>query len=387
MATEAPATGGTRRDRTRRVTLADVARAAGVSASTASLAVNGAGPVAPATRERVLSAARSLGYSGPNPLARSLRRGRCGVVAVVLGERLAYAFSDPMMVGMLDGLADEVGTAGSSLLLVPLSGPTGAAERLAALPMDAAVVDDCDAATVDLIPALHARGVVVVGVDGPQGSGIPVVDLDDEAATTALFAHLADLGHTRFGVITLPLALDTVGGPLVPADPATRERLAKGAGVQRRRTLAAEEAAARHGVSVRFVEAARNLVDEGERAAATLLDGPLPESPLPGCPRPAGDARPTAIIAQSDVLALGCLRAAGTRGLRVPEDLSVAGFDGVDLHLFDGTTLTTIEQPASEKGRTAARLVAAALSGQQPDDVRLTTRLRVGTTTGPAPGR
>jgi DNA-binding LacI/PurR family transcriptional regulator len=127
------------------------------------------------------------------------------------------------------------------------------------------------------------------------------------------------------------------------------------------------------------VEAASNAVEEGEAAAALLLDG--------GADAGDGHSRPTALLAQSDVLALGCLRAASARGLAVPADLSVAGFDGVDLHLLGGTELTTIVQPAVDKGRAAGRHVAALLAGGRPADVRLPVHLRVGTTTGPAPAR
>jgi len=344
----------------RRPTLADVARAAGVSASTASLAVNASGPVSAATRDRVLAAAGSLGYLGPDPVARSLRRGRCGVVAVVVGERLGYAFRDPMMAALLDGLAEEVGAAGSSLLLVPVDrDPAGAgradAARVASLPMDAAVLVDCGVRAADLLPGLIARGTVVVGIDTPPQPGVPCVGIDDEGGTAALVQHLAGLGHRRLGVVTLPMGL-------APPDEAP--------GVPQRRTAAARRAvAAVPGGSVRCAAGTWNSVEAGEEAAGGLLDAP---------------DRPTAIVAQSDVLALGCLRAAAARGLAVPGDLSVAGFDGVDLHLLDGVRLTTIEQPSGRKGRTAAALVLAALDGRPADDVLLPISLRLGTTTGPA---
>jgi DNA-binding LacI/PurR family transcriptional regulator len=119
------------------------------------------------------------------------------------------------------------------------------------------------------------------------------------------------------------------------------------------------------------VEAAGNVVEEGELAADVLLGGP--------------GRRPTALLAQSDVLALGCLRAASVRGLAVPRELSVAGFDGVDLHLFDGTELTTVVQPARDKGREAGRVVTALLAGDTPADVLLPVRVRIGTTTAPPP--
>jgi DNA-binding LacI/PurR family transcriptional regulator len=354
--------------RLRRATLADVARAAGVSASTASLAVNGAGPVSPATRDRVLTAARELGYLGPDPLARSLRRGRCGVVAVVVSDRLGYAFRDPMMTALLDGLAEEIGAAGSSLLLVPVSRDPGAAgpdaARLGALAMDAVVLMDCGVRVADLLPGVLARGTVAVTIDGPAAPGVPDVGIDDEGGTRALVDHLGGLGHRDLGVITLPL----VGGPQGDdGEP----------GVPRRRTAAARAAiGALPGGHARLVTAGRNTVEEGERAAGLLLDD-----------LPRGDRRPTAIVAQSDVLAHGCLRAASARGLAVPGELSVTGFDGVDLHLLSGARLTTIEQPSQLKGQVAARLVLAALAGGRPDDVRLPISLRIGTTTGPPADR
>jgi DNA-binding LacI/PurR family transcriptional regulator len=352
-----------RRATGRRATLADVARAAGVSASTASLAVNGSGPVSAGTRERIQAAARTLGYLGPDPVARSLRRGRCGVVAVVVSDRLGYAFRDPMMAALLDGLAEEVGAVGSSLLLVPTQRSAedpdaGDADggRLTSLPMDAAVIVDCGIRSGALIPRLLARGTVVVGVDGPQDAGVPVVGIDDEGGVQELVAHLAGLGHRDIGVVALPLALDTA--PDAP-------------GVPRRRVAAASAAiGALPGGRSRLAVSEWNAVEEGERLAGDLLDA---------------TPRPTALLAHSDVLALGCLRAAAARGLSVPGDVSVTGFDGVDLHLLQGTALTTIEQPSGLKGRTAARLVLSALDGAEPDSVLLPTALRIGTTTGPAP--
>jgi len=356
--------------RGRRATLADVARAAGVSASTASLAVNGSGPVSCDTRDRVLAAARGLGYQGPHPTARSLRRGRCGVVAVVVGDRLGYAFRDPMMAAFVDGLAEEIGTVGSSLLLVPTHEDAEAdAARLAGLAMDAAVLVGCGSPGSGLLPGLLARGTVVVTVDGPPAPGVPDVGIDDEGGTRSLVDHLGSLGHRDIGVITLPASRD-----------GTRP------GVPRRRTAAARSAIeALPGGRTRVRAAGRNTVGEGERAAGALLDAADP---------------PSALVAQSDVLALGCLRAASARRLAVPGDVSVTGFDGVDLHLLSGTLLTTVVQPGQLKGRTAARLVLAALDSTAPAEtpgpaeplaaadasaarIRLPVALRIGTTTGP----
>jgi DNA-binding LacI/PurR family transcriptional regulator len=95
--------------------------------------------------------------------------------------------------------------------------------------------------------------------------------------------------------------------------------------------------------------------------------------------------RPTAVIAQSDVLAAGVLQAAAELGLRVPGQLSVVGFDGADLPWLGATVLTTVVQPTDEKGRIAARAAMQLVSGDYPDDVILPVTLRIGTTSGRAP--
>ncbi|HYH72088.1 MAG TPA: LacI family DNA-binding transcriptional regulator, partial [Nocardioides sp.] len=119
---------------TRTPTLADVATAAGVSLSTASLAFSGNKPVSEATRERVLAAAGSLGYAGPNPLARNLRRGRSGVVGVAVG-RLSTAFRDPAALPMLDGVSEVLDAAGLGILLM------ADGDEHAGLPLDAVIYD------------------------------------------------------------------------------------------------------------------------------------------------------------------------------------------------------------------------------------------------------
>jgi DNA-binding LacI/PurR family transcriptional regulator len=125
-----------------------------------------------------------------------------------------------------------------------------------------------------------------------------------------------------------------------------------------------------------MVEAADTDVGGGARAARLLL-------------QPAGSPGPTAVVAQSDLLAAGVLQAAGELGLRVPEDLSVTGFDGIDLPWL-AAPLTTVDQHGERKGRALGRMVAALLQGAGEDqaaDVTLDTELRIGGTTGPPPAR
>jgi DNA-binding LacI/PurR family transcriptional regulator len=348
-----------------RPALRDVAARAGVSLSTASMALSGTGRVAAATRERVRAAAVEVGYAGPDPVAASLRTGRSGVVGAVVGERLLYAFRDPVAVQLLDGLTEELGRLDVGLLLLAgdamRSGPRPA--QLARLPLDAAVFATCGLDDDPAFALLQARGVPLVAVEGPVAEGVPLIDIDDERGSAELARHLRDLGHERVTVLTMPLRLDGTRGPVDAA------RLAQGVYRDVRRRLAGVRAVL---PGAPAVESAANSVEEGEAAARALLDVPRAQ-------------RPTAVVAQSDVLAAGALRAAADLGLRVPDDVSVAGFDGADLPWLAPVELTTVVQPTAAKGRAAGRAVAALLDGQTPPDLELPVRLRIGTTTGPPP--
>jgi DNA-binding LacI/PurR family transcriptional regulator len=348
----------------RRVTLADVAARAGVSASTASLAFSGAGPVSDATRQRVLAAAAELGYAGPDPLARSLRQGRSGVVGVVIGERLLDAFRDPVAVALLDGLSEELTPLGSALLLLP--GDTRATGqppgRVARFPLDALVFSGCDDEHPLIAHAL-AHGVPAVAVEGPRRPELPIVDIDHHGGSRQAAEHLVALGHHRIAVVSLPLSAGARRGP------ASADRVAGCTfGLCRDRLRAIEEVL---GPDLPVIETASNLVEEGELAAAALLEA---------------TPRPTAVIALGDLLAIGVVRAATKAGLRVPDDLSVVGFDGIDSSGWLGVErLTTVEQPMHEKGHVAGRMVAELLSGGRPPDTCLPVTFRVGTTTGRPP--
>ena len=204
---------------TTRPTLAAVAARAGVSPSTASLAFAGSPRVAAPTRDRVLAAAADLGYAGPDPLAASLRRGRSGVIGAFVGERLLYAFRDPVAVQLLDGIAEVLGPHGVGLLL--LAGDTGrpSAQQIARIPLDAAIFATCGLEDDPALDQLRARGVPVVGVEGPVVDGVTLIDIDDRRGTRELARHLHELGHRRVAMVAMPLRLDGTRGPLDAAAP------------------------------------------------------------------------------------------------------------------------------------------------------------------------
>lgn len=350
---------------TRKVTLRDVAERAGVSISTASLVFSGRGPVADATVERVRAAATDLGYAGPDPLASSLRRGRSGVVAVIVDDRLIHAFRDPFALAVLDGLAQELDAMGTGMLLVAESAgsPDGGDNPLAGHAVDAAIFPLCGRADSPIVEHLLARGTPVVAAGAPRRPEVVRVDVDEAGAVTEVTQHLVDLGHARLAHIAMPI------GPSGPARLVGSADLDAAVFEDARDRALGFLAVAPEGSPV--VEAERADVAEGEQAALMLLDVDPAE-------------RPTAIVAQSDLLAAGAIRAAETLGLNVPGDVSVTGFDGVALPWLDHR-LTTVEQPGEVKGRLLGDLARRVLGGEKPANTPFPVHLRTGTTTAPPP--
>ncbi|WEK61589.1 MAG: LacI family DNA-binding transcriptional regulator [Candidatus Microbacterium colombiense] len=343
----------------RRATIADVAREAGVATSTASVVFSGKAKVAAATRERVLAAAAELGYAGPDPRAASLRRGRSGIVAVVLEGHLRAAFLDPVTTAMMDGLTDGLAELSAGILLMrDEPGEDGSA--LASAPVDAFVLIGCSGRTRASLEVVRGRGLPVVVIEGDAGDGIPRITLDNTAAAADVARHVRDLGHRDVALVTLSPDAERQRGLL------TDERLATATvDVTIDRLAGMREIFP----DAPAISAAGSLIDEGLIVGRMLLEDPA--------------TRPTAVLAQSDLLAVGVIRAAEELGLRVPEDVSVAGFDGIAVDGLGAQTLTTSVQPAVEKGRAAGEQVARMLRGEQGITQHLTCRFRAGETTAP----
>jgi DNA-binding LacI/PurR family transcriptional regulator len=345
-----------------RPTLAAVAARAGVSASTASLAFSGHGPVSDETRAKVLAAAADLGYGGPDPLAQSLRRGRSGIVGALIPARIGVSFRDPVLIQTLDGLAEEISAIGAGLLLLPDHDPGSGYVSVTDAPVDAVVLVGCNADALGTLEVLRRRSIPIVQIEGPADADVHTISVDNRGGVRLLAKHLRDLGHTRVALVTLALDRDRTVGPLTP------EREAAAAVT----TTVERIAGARDvypGVGGRVAAGSRS--DAGREAALALLDVPAAD-------------RPTAILAQSDLLAAGVLAAAEELGLAVPEDLSVVGFDGIRVDGLE-RSLTTVWQPAQGKGAAAGRAIVEMLAGRSPDPVSFDVRFQPGDTTGPAP--
>ena len=357
---------GERRPAARKPTLATVAEVMGVSRTTVSNAYNRPDQLTPELRERVLETARGLGYPGPDPAGRRLRQGRAGAVGVLLTEQLSYAFADSAAVAFLEGLARRCEDAAEALALIPL----GRGEEAANVVREAFVDALCVYSLPDRHPALAAaldRRLPVVVVDGPRANATTFVGLDDRGGARALAEHLVELGHRRLAVIVPTLVFDGREGRVDDA------RLRKAAYYNDRERLAGvREALEAADISWQqtLIEERSNRQDAGAAAARSLLA----ETP-----------RPTALIAMSDQLALGAIRAAHELGLEVPTDLSIGGFDDIPEAAQSQPPLTTVRQPLVDKGLLAGDRLFELIDGNQPPDALLPVQLVVRESTGPAP--
>jgi DNA-binding LacI/PurR family transcriptional regulator len=358
------------------VTLQTIADRLGVSRTTVSNAYGRPDQLNPALRRKILDAAAELGYCGPNPAARSLRRGKSDALGLMFTESLSYAVTDPVAVLFLRGIAEATDPAGTALLLLPfLPGRSGAADPVRAAVVDGFIVyavaeDDARLAAVlarrlptvlvDQVPAAAGGDAV------PGAAGAARVAIDDRAAGRLAADHLLALGHRRLGVVTFPLADDGFAGF---ADPA--RQAAATYGLSRARLGGYADAVRAAGLpweSVPVREAPLNDAALGRAAAADVLDR---------------EPRPTALLCFSDLLALGALEAAAERGLRVPGDLSVVGFDDAPFAATAAPPLTTVRQPLVEKGRVAARLLLDGWPADDPPALLLPTELVVRESTAP----
>jgi DNA-binding LacI/PurR family transcriptional regulator len=336
-----------------RMTLKRLAADVGVSPMTVSNAFNRPDQLSAALRERILDRAEALGYPGPDPLARGLRRGRAGAIGVISDTGLAYAFADPAAAAVLGGVCGAAEAEGLGLLLIPAGGAAALAEAV----VDGVVVYSVAQGDPVLALAL-ARNLPAVVVDQPAATGLPTVGIADAAAAHAVARHLTDLGHRRIAVVTFGLAPDGRTGF---------------AGLARRRSAAYA------------VSRARLAGYEAALAEAGVDWAGVPVYESGGSSRAAGRAAaerlrehaPTAILATSDALALGVLEA-------VPAGVSVAGFDDVPQAAAAG--LTTVRQDHAAKGRLAGELLLRALAGEAPaSPPPLPHELVVRASTGPAP--
>lgn len=339
------------------VTLQTIADELGVSRTTVSNAFVRPDQLSNQLREMIHDTARKLGYAGPDPAARVLRRGKSNVLGVVLTDSIEFALGDAYYGALLKGLAVAAEAAGMALLLITKQTQQHEGLRQAVVDSICACTLHDDSPAIDV---LLERGVPTVFVDGPKIDGIGFVGIDDRAAMTDSVNHVLELGHSRVAILSYEFWPTQIG-------PIRGDRLAAaGDRVVRERAQGALAALAARGLEP------THLHDVGRSRRSSVR--PIARAILEE------EQRPTAVVCLSDQVALGVLDAASDLGLRVPEDLSVVGFD--DIPAAEAAGLTTIAQPSMEKGAAAFNI----LRSGGADHVLLSHTLVVRNSTGPAPG-
>jgi LacI family transcriptional regulator len=323
-----------------RRTLAHVAAEAGVSVPTVSKVLNDRPDVGEPTRRLVQEAIARTGYA---PRAAAKRRQRAGLVDVVV-----HSMKSPWVLEVLAGAEEAARLAGVGLVVTAAPDPTHDAwvRTVTSRRSDGVVLVVTDI-SADMLSTLRAKDVPVVVVDrtGNTAPGLASIGAANWSGALSATEHLISLGHRRIGMIS--------GHPRLAC---SAERIDGFHAALRRAGLPVDDSLVLHG----------DFFPEGGRAGAKqLLDLADP---------------PTAIFAGSDLQALGVYEEASRRGLRVPDDLSVVGFDDLSLARYVTPPLTTVRQPHSEMAAEAVRLVLSMSRGDQPPPptrVELSTNLVV----------
>jgi DNA-binding LacI/PurR family transcriptional regulator len=345
----------------KRVTLQDVANQAGVSRQTVSRVINNKDGVADETRARIQDTINAMGYR-PNLAARGLTQQRTRIIGLVIPYTPDYLFTDPHLLKQMSAVDQILGLRRYTLLLTTAVAngtlldasvrELSAFERL----LEAGYVDGvilCEtpfsAEGIALLEQ-HDYHWVILGYYHKGGEGVYAVHADDRGGARQAIMHLLSLGHQRIGIISGPeQSIQAVDERLIGCRVALEEHHLE--------------------LDPTFVTHGDFTMESGARAAAQLMT----------C-----EPAPTAIFALNDRMAIGAMQYVQAQGLRVPQDVSIVGFDDVPISKMCNPKLTTIHQPAQEMGKQAARLLFDLIEDQSmlPQSVVLPTELIVRDSTG-----
>lgn len=337
-----------------RPTITAVARHAGVSKALVSFALNGRPGVSEQTRARILASAEALGWT-PSLRARSLSVDRSYALGLVIGRSVDVVAADPFFHAFIAGVESEFSTAGQVLVLAQATPGREEAATYRGLAsdrrVDGVILTDLRTSD-DRIALVRELGLAAVTLGRPDvPSPFPSVSVDDGRGIRAAVEHLVDLGHRRIAHV---------------AGPADMLH-------SRRRADAFADAVRAAGIEPVTVGTDFSAVQGAHATRELLALGP--------------GRRPTAIVYSNDHMALAGLGVAQRAGIRVPDDLSITGFDNTELaeHVFP--SITSVATDATAWGALSARLLLAAIAKQPVEDIDLAEPrlvVRESTTTAPA---
>lgn len=317
----------------RRVTIKDVAAATGLSPAAVSYAMRGV-QTSPETQERVRRAAQELGYTG-NAVARALARGSTGLVGVLVGS-----LEDLSEQRFVESLGRRLGSHDLHMLVVDARGEPERermlARQLADQLVDGLVISPLDPSAASWEEIGDVLPIVTVG-DALAGPTAGEVLFDNRAGVGMVLEHLHGLGHRRIAVLT-------------PSRPSTPDRPAE---------VVVAEVCDALGLDATVVNSPHSIKAATDVAAELL----------------GSDPRPTAVFCLSDSIACGVYAAAAARGLEIPRDLSVAGYDGHPIAAVVSPPLTSVEWGMPDVAASAASLLAAAVAGRPRSGARARVRV------------
>lgn len=323
------------------LTLEEIGKLAGVSRSTVSRVLNAHPDVRPEVRMRVEAVIEKTGYL-PNQAARALVSNRTGLIGLVMPTDVDELFGDPYYSALVHGIQEGCAESGSLFSIFPFYDASGHATILPTLVAQGfldGVIVTAGPHSDRIISTLHGRGKNMVVVGHPtEDDGLRRVDVESRSGSASATTHLCQLGRQRVGFVgptsEYEFGVDRLDGYRDAIDAAGRQ------------------------FDDRLVQLDQPNPDGGYRATLAVLAD-----------------HPDALHVATDPMAVGALRALRERGVRVPEDVAIVGFDGLPNSESTEPTLTTVVQPVVEVGRIAVHLLNGGYEG--PDVVILPTELRI----------
>jgi DNA-binding LacI/PurR family transcriptional regulator len=324
---------------TRRPTIKDIARESGYSKTSVSFAFNNPSRISEKTRDQILKTADRLGYI-PNPMARNFSLQRHLSIGFLLPQMVQYSLKNPYTLEVIAGIGGVCEKMGYTLTIIPpLHKSLALAVRNAAVDGLITLGSQIDS---DIITVMQTRLLPFVMIDGPSDEKTSSIYIAEEEAAYTQMKIALDYGHRKIAIIGLAsatFAIDEVSES-----------------VSAKRMQGYHRALREQGLDFTNVTTmvSECSLEDGRQAGRSILALP---------------SLPTCVVTMSDIVAIGCITAFREAGISVPDQISVVGFDNIEEASTITPALTTIDQPATEKGRMGAKVLFSMIDGTEEEPV------------------
>lgn len=327
----------------KRVTINDIARISGYSKTAVSFAFNDPSRISSKACEIILKVAEELGYY-PDPLARKFSLQRHESIGFLLPQHIHFSFQNPYIMQVVEGIGSVCQQYGNTLTLIPpINESVLEAVRCAAVD---GLITQGMSVEMEILESIRRRKLPFVTIDGIPSSDMPSINIDDAGAAYSIMSKVLEFGHRNIAIIGLAEVSYEKHAP---------------ESIQRARLQGYRKALAEYGLDFSSpsigLYTSETTMDEGRHVASILLQM---------------KNRPTCIVSMSDIVAIGCILQFTEQGVSVPDEISVVGFDNIVESSYILPPLTTVDQPAAEKGRKAAQMLFSIIQGKPSLDRHIT---------------